>query len=83
MGVLFLHVAKLLVLGRMLQFVSRAKSSRLLIIRRSQRAFVAAVVLVDLVRLLPPPLAMVSVEALRRNTWCLYPAPRITSHHVL
>lgn len=55
MGVLFLHVAKLLVLGRMLQFVARAKSSRLLIIRRSQRAFVAAVVLVDLVRLLPPP----------------------------
>ena len=49
-GVLFLHVAKLMVLGRMLQFVSRAKSSRLSLVRRSQRAFVTAVSLVDLVR---------------------------------
>jgi hypothetical protein len=45
-------MAKLMVLGRMLQFVSRAKSSRLGIIRRSQRVFVAAVALVDLVRLM-------------------------------
>jgi hypothetical protein len=49
-GVLFSHMAKLMVLGRMLQFVSRATSSRLIIIRRSQRAFAVAVALVDLVR---------------------------------
>lgn len=45
-------MANLMVLGRMLQFVSRAKSSSLIIIRRSQRVFIAAVALVDLVRLL-------------------------------
>jgi hypothetical protein len=62
---MFLHVSALLVLGRMLHFVSRAKSSRLVIVRRSQRVFVAAVVLADMVRVLEAPLSLVFAGAQR------------------
>ena len=48
-GVMCLHLAKLLVLSRLLQFVARAKSTNLAHVRRSTRIVVTLVVLGDMV----------------------------------
>ena len=71
-------MANLLVLGRMLGFVSRAKSSSLIIIRRSQRAFIAAVALVDLVRLVLAP-----ASSCAKQQPASIKAPRAPAHRIL
>jgi hypothetical protein len=71
-------MANLLVLGRMLGFVSRAKSSSLIIIRRSQRVFIAAVALVDLVRLVLAPASSCATQQPASIK-----APRAPPHRIL
>ena len=53
-GVLCIHLAKLLVLGRLLQFVARKRAGNVSHVRRSTRCVVTLVVLGDMVRRTSP-----------------------------